>query len=132
MAEASKKRKDLSLQEKQRILECYENLPKMSQRSAAVHLKISQPLLCKILKNRSDIETSALTNENTDRKRARSGKDGQVESALKIWFSNVREKMLQLMGFLYVKKKKNLLKLWAKKSSLQQVCGLTGGKSERI
>jgi hypothetical protein len=60
----------LSLQEKQRILECYDKLPKMSQRSAAVRLKISQPLLCKILKNRSDIETSALTNENTDRKRA--------------------------------------------------------------
>ena len=28
MAEASKKRKDLSLQEKQRILECYDKLPK--------------------------------------------------------------------------------------------------------
>jgi DNA-binding MarR family transcriptional regulator len=50
MAEASKKRKDLSLQEKQIILECYDMLPKNSQRSAAVLLKISQPLLCKILK----------------------------------------------------------------------------------
>jgi hypothetical protein len=50
MAEASKKRKDLSIQEKQRILEYYEKLPKMSQRNAAVHSKISQPLLCKILK----------------------------------------------------------------------------------
>jgi hypothetical protein len=83
IAEASKKRKDLSLQEKQTILESYDKLPKMSQRSVAVFLKISQPLLCKILKNRSDIETSALTNENTERKRARSGKD-KVESALKI------------------------------------------------
>ena len=62
MAEASKKRKDLSLQEKQRILKCYDKLPKMSQHSAAVHLKISQPLLCKILTNRQDIETSTLTN----------------------------------------------------------------------
>jgi DNA-binding MarR family transcriptional regulator len=60
MAEASKKHKDLSLQEQQIILECYDKLPKMSQSSAAVRLKISQPLLCKILKNRSDIETSAL------------------------------------------------------------------------
>ena len=50
MAEASKKRKDFFLQEKQRILDCYIQLPKMSQRSVAVHLKISQPLLCKILK----------------------------------------------------------------------------------
>jgi hypothetical protein len=50
MAEASKKLKEMSFQEKQRILECYDKLPKMSQCSAAVHLKISQPLLCKILK----------------------------------------------------------------------------------
>jgi hypothetical protein len=57
MAQASKKRKDLSLQEKQRTLECYDKLRRMSQRSAAVCLKISQPLLFKILKNRSDIET---------------------------------------------------------------------------
>jgi hypothetical protein len=98
MAEASKKRKDLSLQGKQRILECYDKLPKMSLRSAAVCLKISQPLICKILKNRSDIETSALTNENTDRKKTRSGKDRQVESALKIWFSNVREKNASING----------------------------------
>ena len=70
----------------------------MSQRSAAVHLKISQPLLCKILKNRSDIETSALTNENTDQKRARSGKDSEVESALKIWFSNVCDKNASING----------------------------------
>jgi hypothetical protein len=70
MAEASMKHKDLSLQEKQRILECYDKLPKMSQHSAAGRLKISQPLLCKILKNRSDIQTLALTNENMDWKRA--------------------------------------------------------------
>jgi hypothetical protein len=53
MAEASMKRKDLSLQEKRRILECYDKLPKMGQRSAAVRLNISQPLLCKNLKSRS-------------------------------------------------------------------------------
>jgi hypothetical protein len=29
-------------------------------------------------------------------------------------------------------KKQNLLKLWAKKSSVQLMDGLTGGKSERI
>jgi hypothetical protein len=50
----------------------------MSQRSAAVLLKISQPPLCKNLKDNSEI-----ANENTDRKRARSGKDSHGESALK-------------------------------------------------
>ena len=114
MAEASKKREDLSLQEKQRILECYDKLPKMGQRSAAVHLKISQPLLCEILKNRSDIETSALTNENTDRKRARSGKDSQVESALKIRFSNVREKNASINGTLMHQQAEELAKTMGK------------------
>jgi hypothetical protein len=66
-------------------------LPKLSQRSAAVRLKISQPLLCKILKNISYIETSARTNDNKDRKRARSGKDSQDESALNIWFRKVHK-----------------------------------------
>ena len=59
MAEEKKKRIDLSLQES---VERYDKLPKMSQRNAAVHLKISQPLLCKILKNRSNIETSQISN----------------------------------------------------------------------
>jgi hypothetical protein len=45
MAEVSKKCKDLSLQEKQIILECYGKLPKTSQRSADVLLKISQPVM---------------------------------------------------------------------------------------
>jgi hypothetical protein len=114
MAEASRKCKDMSLQEKKIILECYDKLPKISQRSEAVFSKISQPLLC-ILKNRSDIETSALTNENTDRKRAQS-EDSQVESALKICLVMFVKRMFPLMGLVCVSKQKNLLKLWANKS----------------
>jgi hypothetical protein len=86
----------------------------MSQRSAAVRLKISQPLLFKILKNRSCIETSALTNENTDQKTARSGKDSQVESALKVWFSNVREKNALINGPLMCQKAEQLAKTMGK------------------
>lgn len=92
------KRVDLSVNEKQRILEAYDKLPKMSQRSAAIYLKVLQPLLCKLIKNRADIETARLTNANMNRKRARSGKDGQVESALKIWFGNVHEKHASING----------------------------------
>ena len=114
MAEASKKPKYFSLQEKQRILECYDKLPKTSHHSAFVHLEIPQPLLWKILKNRSDIESSALTNENTDRNRARSGKDSQVESALKIWFSNVREKNDSIYGPLMPQKAEELAKTMGK------------------
>jgi hypothetical protein len=70
----------------------------MGQRSAPVCLNISKPILCKILQIRPDVETSASTNMNTDRKRARSGKDSQVESALKMRYSNVREKNASING----------------------------------
>ena len=83
MAEEKKKRINLSQQEKRKILERYDKLPKISQQNATVHLKISQPLLCKILKNRSNIETSQISNQNMDRKRERSGKDKQVEVVIK-------------------------------------------------
>jgi hypothetical protein len=42
------------------------------------------------------------------------------------------KRMLRLMGLLCIKKQKNLQKLWAKKSSVQLMGGLTGGKSEKI
>jgi flagellar motor switch protein FliG len=91
-------------------------LSKISQRIAAVLLKISQPILCKILKNRSDIDTSALTNENTDRKRARWWKDSQVESVLKIWFSHVREKNASINGPLVRHKAEELSKTMDKET----------------
>lgn len=116
MTERSKKRKDLSFQEKLEILEFYDKLPKMSQRRAAVHLKISQPLLCKILKNRSAIEKSALNNVNIDRKRVRSGKDSQVEAALKIWFGRVRDKNGSINGTLIRQKAEEFAKEMGKEN----------------
>jgi hypothetical protein len=88
----------------------------MSQRNAAVRLKILQLRLCKILKNRPDIETLALNYENTDRKRARSGKDSQDESALKIWLRNVREKNASINGPLVRQKAEELAKTVGKET----------------
>jgi hypothetical protein len=88
----------------------------MSQRSAAVLLKIPQPPSCKNLKDNSDIENAAIANENTERKGARSGKDGHGESALKICLVMFVKRIFRLMGLLCVNKQKNLLKLWSNKS----------------
>jgi len=132
MTEASKKCKDLSLQDKQRILQCYDKLPKISQCSADVQLKISQPLLYNILKNRSDIETTALANENTDWKTAQSGKDSQVESALKIWFSNVRERKASINGPLMRQKAVELAKTMGKEKFSATDGWFNRWKSERI
>ena len=70
----------------------------MSQRSAAVALKISQPLLCKLLKNRDIILKAAKENMNFNCKRNRGGKDGEVESALKLWFTSVRQQDARVDG----------------------------------
>lgn len=86
------KRRDLSEREKADLLKSYDDLPqKMSQRAAADKLGISQPLLCKLLKNRNEIESSLMNNENASRKRKRCGKDEDVEQALKEWFTKVRK-----------------------------------------
>lgn len=92
------KRINLSLKEKLGVLEKYDKLPKMSQRNAAGQLKISQALLCKILKQRDEIYKAAQNNDNLNVKRNRSGKDVQVESALKLWFKNVRDQDARVDG----------------------------------
>lgn len=114
MEEVNKKRRDLSNEEKLKILEKFKKLPNMSQRNAATQLGISQPLLCKLLKNRTAIETSARSNENLKRKRERSGKDKQVESALKIWFGNVRQKNASVNGPILRQKAEEIAKTMGK------------------
>jgi hypothetical protein len=49
-----------------------------------------------------------------DRKRERSGKDNQVESALKIWFSKVREKNAPINGPIMCQKAEELAKTMGK------------------
>ena len=59
MASEEIKRIDLSIKGKLSIIESYDKLPKVSQRSVPVALKISQILLCTILKNRDIILKAA-------------------------------------------------------------------------
>ena len=66
MAEEFKKRKDLSVQDKIHILENFDQLPKMGQRNASLILNISQPLLCKILKNREQVTFGGFIHELGD------------------------------------------------------------------
>lgn len=92
------KRRDLTDAERREILRQYDELPKVSQREAAERLKISQPLLCKILKKRNEYEEAAVNNENPSRKRKRCGKDNEVEVALKKWFVQVRSQDARVSG----------------------------------
>ena len=47
----------------------------MSKHNAAAQLNISQPLLCKILKNHDEFTKKAKQNESTEYKQNRAGKD---------------------------------------------------------
>lgn len=109
-----KKRRDLSLKQKIQILEQYDKLPKISQRNAAAQLSVSQPLLCKILKKRVEIEDAARKNDNLDTKRNRSGKDDEVESALKHWFTNIRKYDVRIDGPLLRQKAEEFAKTMGK------------------
>ena len=74
---------DLTFKEKTEILQLCDKFQKMSQRNAAVQLKVPQPLLCKLLKNCEDIEKKCTLNENPNAKQNCCGKCQEIETALK-------------------------------------------------
>ena len=82
MAGVEIKLKDLSIKEKLSIIESYDKLPKMSQSSVPVALKISQPLLCKLLKYRDIILKAVKENKNFNCKQNCGGKACEVESVI--------------------------------------------------
>ena len=116
------KRRDLSLSEKIDLLKKYDDLPKMGQREAANKLGVPQSSLCKILKNRYDVEVSFVDNEQTSRKRKRCGKDEEVENALKRWFTVVRDKDIRVDGPLMKTQAEKL----AKKMGKEDFCATDG------
>lgn len=109
-----KKRRDLSLKDKFNILKQYDKLPKTNQRNAAAQLNISQPILCKILKKRVEIEDAVKKNDNLNTKRHRSGKDDEVETALKHWYIKVCKHGTRVDGPLMRQKAEELAKKMGK------------------
>ena len=82
----------LSLFKKIGFLKQSDDLPKMGQWEAAARLGIPQSSLCKLLKNRYELEVSFINNDSTLRKWKCNGKDEDVENALKKWFTSLQEK----------------------------------------
>lgn len=104
----SGKRIDLSIEDKMDILKRYDDLPKCSQRKAALILCISQPTLCKILKDRYDIENHEKSNMPMTRKRKRAGKYVQVEDMLKCWFLQARTSFVPVTNAILFDKALNI------------------------
>lgn len=100
----SGKRSDLSVLEKRDILKQYDDLKKCSQRKAASILGISQPLLCKMLKDRHKIEYHEEFNLPITRKRKRAGKCVKVEDGLLRWFVQARTSCVHVTNAILLNK----------------------------
>ncbi|XP_064911075.1 tigger transposable element-derived protein 3-like [Columba livia] len=84
-----KERKELSLTEKVRVLEMLEG-PKVSQNELAKRFGVSQPQICRIIKNRERILSEWHRHGDPERKRRREGKDAALEAALLRWVEGAR------------------------------------------
>uniref|UniRef100_A0A8B9QHH0 Tigger transposable element-derived protein 3 n=1 Tax=Apteryx owenii TaxID=8824 RepID=A0A8B9QHH0_APTOW len=102
-----KERKELSLTEKVRVLEMLDG-PKVSQSELAKRFGVSQPQICRIIKNKERILSEWHQNSNPERKRKREGKDMAVEAALLRWVESARAADLPVNGPLLQVKAKNL------------------------
>ncbi|XP_062978547.1 tigger transposable element-derived protein 3-like [Elgaria multicarinata webbii] len=80
-----KERKELSLQEKVRVLEMLEG-PKVSQSELAKRFGVSQPQICRIIKNKERILAEWCKNANPGRKRKLEEKAAAGDAALLQWF----------------------------------------------
>ncbi|KAM9386589.1 tigger transposable element-derived protein 3-like [Phaethornis superciliosus] len=102
-----KERKELSLTEKVRVLEMLEG-PKVSQSELAKRFGVSQPQICRIIKNRERILSEWHRNGDPERKRKREGKDAALETALLRWVEGARAAHLPLSPPLLQIKAKHL------------------------
>ncbi|XP_053914389.1 tigger transposable element-derived protein 3-like isoform X2 [Cuculus canorus] len=102
-----KERKELSLTEKVRVLEMLEG-PKVSQSELAKRFGVSQPQICRIIKNKERILTEWHRNGDPERKRKREGKDAALEAALLRWVEGSRAADLPVTAPLLQLKAKHL------------------------
>lgn len=102
-----KERKELSLTEKVRVLEMLEG-PKVSQSELAKRFGVSQPQICRIIKNKERILSEWHRNGDPERKRKREGKDAALEATLLRWVEGARAADLPVSGPLLQLKAKHL------------------------
>ena len=104
-----RKRNDLAMSERFRVVELLEQ--GKSQADVAKSVGCSQSQVCRISRSRDAVRTEYEANLNPDRKRHRSGKAPEVESALTEWFNNARSRDIPLNGTILAEKSESLAKL---------------------
>ncbi|KAI8480590.1 Tigger transposable element-derived protein 3 [Branchiostoma belcheri] len=103
-----KKRNDLSLADKVKVIQMLSSVPKMSQAEVAKKFGCSQSQVSRASKNKDAIMQQWESNLNPNRKRKREGKDGAVEEALYRWFISARARSVPLSGPILKEKAKSL------------------------
>ena len=99
---------NLTFKEKAEILQLYDKLTKLSQSNAAVQLKVTQSLLCKLLKSHEDIKKKCSLNENPNSKQNHCERDQDVKTAFKLGFTNVHQRYTRIDGPLLHRKAADL------------------------
>ncbi|NXL53381.1 TIGD3 protein, partial [Podilymbus podiceps] len=82
--------------------------PKVSQSELAKRFGVSQPQICRIIKNKERILSEWHRNGDPERKRKREGKDAALEAALLRWVEGARAADLPVSGPLLQLKAKHL------------------------
>ncbi|NXL11649.1 TIGD3 protein, partial [Mesembrinibis cayennensis] len=82
--------------------------PKVSQSELAKRFGVSQPQICRIIKNKERILNEWHRNGDPERKRKREGKDAALEAALLRWVEGARAADLPVSGPLLQLKAKHL------------------------
>ncbi|NXG55960.1 TIGD3 protein, partial [Hemiprocne comata] len=82
--------------------------PRVSQSELAKRFGVSQPQICRIIKNKERILSEWHRNGDPERKRKREGKDTALEAALLRWVEGARAAHLPLSGPLLQLKAKHL------------------------
>ncbi|XP_064165140.1 tigger transposable element-derived protein 4-like [Anguilla rostrata] len=93
-----RKRNDLTLADKVKVIQMLNGVFKISQTEVAKKFRCSQSQVCRANKNKAAILQQWEANANPNRKRKREGKDVEVEDALLRWFVNARAKSVPLSG----------------------------------
>ena len=100
-----RKRTDLALSEQVKVINMLNDKTEI-----AAKFGISQSQVSRIAKNQQEILNKWHTNDNPNRKRQRTGKDADVETALKMWFTSSRGRDVPLSGPVLQEKAKDLAK----------------------
>ncbi|XP_019624404.1 PREDICTED: tigger transposable element-derived protein 6-like [Branchiostoma belcheri] len=104
----AKKRVDLTIADKVKVIKLLDSVPKLSQTEVGKRFGCSTAQVCRINKNREEIMRQWECNSNPNRKRKREGKSGEVEEALMRWFVNARAKNVPLSGPILMEKARQL------------------------